>query len=399
MKNESIYFLCPNPVDWPADQETQFNLNRLGLNTGNLAFIQGVVNIFDRSTYSDDSFLGFFNRNKKYNIKSGSTVVIPLANHLDPLRNIEFLGDFFVFLKQKDIKYIILGLGSQFSVSESPESAVKKLFKNNGFKKFLDGLLGASYITVRGEFTKELLLSLGVVSESLSCPSIFIDIETKSLGSKIEEKIKILSEIDKPLNFSINTLKDVKLKKMENFTIEEKLYRIPAKNKLYIHQTSHGNGEIPDTGYIENDLKKSKTDVGYNLLKVLGGLDSCHRFQSKVFFSTSDWERCLKNSHIDFNVGMRMHGNMLAIGSGIPGITIPIDMRMKEIINSLKIPFVEAIDIEKSSKLEASDLLKLTKFDGVEFDNNRSYLASRYMDILEKFGIAYNWKLKIISNT
>lgn len=395
---KKTYFLCPDPYIWPSAQTVQSNLNRLGLNTGNLAFIQGVVNIFDRSTFSEDSFLGFFNRNKKYDIQTGSLVVIPLANHLDPHRNMELLGDFMISLREKEIKYIVLGLGSQFSSDEEIESAEQKLFKNSGFNKFLEGLASSSYITVRGDFTQSLLAKLGVKSESLSCPSIFIDIDTRDLGESIERKINTLKKLNKILNVSVNTLKDTKLKEGKRFSIENKIYSMPAINKIFIHQTSHGNEKIPNTGRIESDLILAGNDLCNSLMTSLSVTGQEMGSKSRIFFSTLDWRNSLEQFFIDINVGMRMHGNMIAIGSGVPGITIPIDIRMKEIVSKLKIPYIEPSDIENIDKLDTESFLNLVRFNGHAFDENRSFLASRYISILEEFEVPFNWRLLLIAN-
>ncbi|MNN13899.1 Polysaccharide pyruvyl transferase [compost metagenome] len=88
----------------------------------------------------------------------------------------------------------------------------------------------------------------------------------------------------------------------------------------------------------------------------------------------------------DFVVGARIHGVMLAIQAGVPGLCIAHDSRIRELCEKCKIPFVMADDVKNG--ITIADLPHLVEFDGKAFDQNRELIAEQYRTFFQNNGLA-----------
>ncbi len=87
----------------------------------------------------------------------------------------------------------------------------------------------------------------------------------------------------------------------------------------------------------------------------------------------------------DFIVGARIHGVMLAIQAGVPGLCIAHDSRIRELCEKCMIPYVMADDVKEGIQLQ--DLPHLAEFDGKAFDRNRANIAKEYQTFFANNGL------------
>ena len=73
-----------------------------------------------------------------------------------------------------------------------------------------------------------------------------------------------------------------------------------------------------------------------------------HRFyrenRVKFFISADAWIKDMR--HIDLSIGTRLHGNIAAILGGAPALFIPVDSRMRELVEYHGFPQVPAYLLE-----------------------------------------------------
>ena len=113
-----------------------------------------------------------------------------------------------------------------------------------------------------------------------------------------------------------------------------------------------------------------------------------------VFFDVSAWMEHYRR--FDFVIGTRIHGVMLALQAGIPGVVIAHDSRTLELCETMMVPHVLASEVQNGITRE--ELPGLFKFDAKEFDRNRRALAKRYVEFLESNELSPVGWLKTIAS-
>src|SRR5690625_4535900 len=103
----------------------------------------------------------------------------------------------------------------------------------------------------------------------------------------------------------------------------------------------------------------------------------------KYFLNAPTWINFMKS--IDLSMGTRVHGNIAPTLSGTPSITIPIDARMRELVEYHNLPFVSIQDINKNTHLE--DLVEKVDFRSVEKKHKKNY--DNFIDFLDKNGVEH----------
>ncbi len=96
----------------------------------------------------------------------------------------------------------------------------------------------------------------------------------------------------------------------------------------------------------------------------------------RIFFNTHQW-RAVTAMH-DVSFGRRFHGVVAALQSGVPGLMIAVDDRMREMLDQFELPY---IDIGKWN--DATDKLALIKSTAAAFDADR--FCERHLEAAELF--------------
>ncbi|MGH6806476.1 MAG: polysaccharide pyruvyl transferase family protein, partial [Ensifer adhaerens] len=94
-------------------------------------------------------------------------------------------------------------------------------------------------------------------------------------------------------------------------------------------------------------------------------------FQVRTFFDTNQWRAWA--SSMDFNLGRRFHGSIIAMQAAVPSLMVAVDDRMREMLGYTGLPAVDINEIdsaENRSEFVAGHLAKL----------NASELVDRYSD-------------------
>lgn len=379
-------------------KDPNYLLKLAGQNTGNLIFQYAVRQLLSES--HDYVNIGVDERYsyQDIDINDFSCAIIPAANHFRP--NVDWT-DFNKFLEKIPIPLLVLGLGIQSELNDSISSTILELKKNETVvrmaKIFSEKAL---FIGVRGLLTAEVCKSLGMNNvEITGCPSLLIN-PSPCLGQIITNKIKKINNSNiKP--FAIAAESPYMLMEKENKKIiEQQIVNLVIKHKAYYIQQSGGVESInfaTASAILQNkNLFESFKSIIAPSIK-FDKLMSYLSVYGRVFFSAADWiDFC---SFLSFVIGLRMHGSMAALASGIPGIVIKHDSRVSELCDSMHLPNINMAEISSKSPLQLEDIIDMIKFNPESFDKNRSYMAKRIIDIFSNHNIAYSEKLSNIAQS
>ena len=103
----------------------------------------------------------------------------------------------------------------------------------------------------------------------------------------------------------------------------------------------------------------------------------------RIYTDARCWTMALEDR--DIVLGTRMHGNMIALGAGVPCVHIAHDSRTSELIETMKVPFITMYDALRCDSI--LELLNNVEFDPDSFDDNRHHIAKRLFRNLEALGI------------
>lgn len=330
----------------------------VGQNTGNLAFHYGIQNLFKNPMKSVSWGADIDEINS-----SGELAIMPCANQLG--EHID-LGGGAMKLKEVKSRIISIGLGAQGSLNldvipKVPEGTLEWISQI-----VRHGKPGVPNITVRGEFTKKVMSYYGFGDDcvSLGCPSLFIN-PMNDLGSVLEKKYnyqqfkKIGIAAGHP---AWKPLIDVERSLVKIMEDHEGEYIVQADPQM-IAMSRNDLDSVSELFLIKlKDYVKPNTDK-----------EEFHRWIRRymvTFFDIPAWLEYLKR--FDFVLGSRIHGVMLAMQAGVPGVCIAHDSRIRELCEKSNIPWIPANKLMQGFTLE--DILPLINFDGKKFDDNRKNL-------------------------
>jgi hypothetical protein len=107
------------------------------------------------------------------------------------------------------------------------------------------------------------------------------------------------------------------------------------------------------------------------------------RDRFRVFFDAGAWLEYLTT--FDLAVGARIHGNLLAVQAGTPGVCVYHDARTQELCQTIGLPHVSVAQFLSVQRPE--ELVELNGFDGTTYDRRRSALAREYRGLLVEGGV------------
>jgi hypothetical protein len=100
---------------------------------------------------------------------------------------------------------------------------------------------------------------------------------------------------------------------------------------------------------------------------------------AKSFFMLDEWMATLKS--FSLSTGMRFHGNMLTLQSGVPAVCFTIDSRTEELCQSCMVPSITTLELSSVTK-EILWQMFFDRFNPIVFDANRSMMARKLMSFL-----------------
>jgi len=345
--------------------------NQVGHNTGNLAFHYAINRLIGSvpRTASWSSSPEFVN-------SLGGTGIMPCANQLGPHMNMGGMANVF---KQFKANFLAIGLGAQGGVGHNDIPELPE-----GTLAWLDALVARAAsnqpnITVRGDYTLRVLTHYGFGDKavSLGCPSLLIN-KSADHGVKLQERYKrkiskVAIAAGHPNWKALSVLEASLVRMMED---TNGMYIVQATDEAVA--LSRNDFDLVNPEYISK-LK--------DYLKISLNDDQFAQWIRKYFISFYNipaWMEYLRR--FDFIVGARIHGVMLAIQAGVPGLCIAHDSRIRELCEKCMIPYVMANDVKDGITLK--DLPHLVEFDGKAFDQNRHKIADQYQKFFADNGVS-----------
>lgn len=347
-------------------------------NTGNLVFQHAVTKLLDCdwrhvSDYTDPRAC------------SGvSHIILPAANQLRPGLDLSSLA---AFLRRWPLPTVVLGLGAQADATDPTEEDVKAIANDPSVRDLAGALNGSAvFISVRGNFSERVSVALGLKNvETWGCPSLLIH-SSPRLGASIalglaeaREKAKSYSlrlAISAGAPFEIYEHGAAKLAAERRFISWARTY-----DSLYVQQSGGADVLEMARGNIANVDPSALRSMREVLAPEMTegefiGFSLAHQ---RLYTDARKWAEVV--GRYDLMIGTRMHGNMLALGAGIPAIHVIHDSRTAELVETMKTPFVRLSDVIECERIE--DLIERVNFDPECFDANRIRIARRFLEMAE----------------
>lgn len=353
-------------VDDSALMTTSDVYNTVGHNTGNLAFHYAIKKILGNKTAT----VGWSAEPEVIN-RYGDIGVLPCANQIGAHADLRRSGEAFSKL---NCHLVAIGLGAQGDMK----------FEN--IPKVPDGTLrwiseiakrspnGKPNIAVRGNYTKKVMDYYGVGDQStvLGCPTFFINPDPQ-LGDKIAERAR-KSSFDRVCIASGHHLWT------HMSRMEASLTRImAATNGTYIVQSP-----IEMIAMARGDWHNLSEETVESMRRFITPeltIEEFHRWSfrhARAFMNIPAWMEHLRS--YDFVVGARIHGVMLALQAGVPGLCIVHDSRTRELCETMMVPFVMLPEV--ATGIRRDQLLSLFKFDAAKFNARRHELGAKFSSFL-----------------
>ena len=291
----------------------------------------------------------------------------PQANTLNP-DNPNIFGGLTKLIQADQAETLMVGIGVQMEFrrqSNDPEFNSDARIKvtsddylhPNKTKNFLREMeKTGSIMFARGEFTVNITRRGGFTgAHAIGCPSFWIN-EDVHLGRTLEQKYKAVAARrgDKSLKIAVN------IKKMAGFH----------------RQIAHIRDNYPNSRFYAQSLGD---------LSLLNNLKVPFE-RARLFTNVEDWIADLQE--MDVAYGVRIHGNMIALGAGLPTLIAASDWRVKEMAMAMKIPYRTTYDPVFEKDLDVAKMIyEMPRFDGAAFDRNRCKIAKTYLRLFPRFGI------------
>ena len=358
----------PGMIEGSHAMSTKKVCSSCGNNSGNLVFRYAVDHHLDGpKKYIDWDFDPNLVR------ETCDVIVFPAANQINPRYNWVKQAE---FIEKVDLPCVVVGLGAQ-----APDLGDEVPIQE-GTLRWLKAIADRSHsIGVRGEYTADVLAKIGITNTVVTgCPSNFIN-PNPNLGSIIEKK---LNRCRHPRSLVINDsavrnhLQQVERKLINWMRLSGGFYicQSPENMIALCRKRFH---EI-DQNWLEQFHKYLTPDLSYQEFLVLV------KQHFLVFLNAGAWLEFLSST--DLSLGTRMHGTILSIQSGTPGIIICHDSRTKELSDTVCVPRVSRQQFLAAK--DVRELINMTNFDGNLFNTNRNKLAVEYINILTKAGLSIN---------
>ncbi len=266
----------------------------------------------------------------------------------------------------------MIGLGAQSNVDGTipnvPEGTVNWVREIS--KRAPEGVPN---ISTRGAFTKKVLEHYGFEDNvvALGCPSLFINPDP-NLGQHIASNTRPIKRLAVAAGHqSWKHLRHIEASLARIVTATSGSY--VGQHALPMMQLTRGEARFMD----EADLRACRDYACPEM-----DLEEFSRWSERhgnLFFDVQAWMEHYRR--FDFVIGARIHGVMLALQAGIPGVVVAHDSRTLELCQTMLVPYVLAKDVQ--SGITRDQLPELFKFDADAFDKNRRMLARRYVEFLE----------------
>lgn len=366
--SRAFIFGLPRRVD-PSARSANAIYDAVGHNTGNLAFSHAIADMIG----DEGGRVSWFDPPAAINRMSG-TGVMPCANQIGPHADFAPLVPAF---RQLSMPLVAIGLGAQ---SASVGSAIEMPAGTAAWLREIASRAPGRHpnIGVRGAYSKQALdgIGLGDRAAILGCPSLFLNRDPRLgevIGSRTGRPIaRVAVTAGHP---GWTELSGIEASLVEIASATEGAYIVQSPFDM-VALGLGAAGEVSEAGLA------SIRDYCTPGLSIAGFLDWSRRF-ARVFLSVPDWLAFLKP--FDFVVGTRVHGVMMGLQAGVPGLCVAHDSRTEELCATMGVPCVRAADVRGGIRL--GDLWALFRFQPDRFDERRRSLAADFETFLAGNGL------------
>ena len=352
----------------PSNEPFELTLKRSGENIGNLLIGNGVCSILKGYQYIFRDQV----ESPEHAQEVCSRIVIPAANFLWKSFDFGFMAD---FIEKTDLPVTMIGLGAQ----TSNRSQVSTIHPNTLRLVRLISERSPS-IGVRGFYTAEVLAAHGIMNvEVLGCPSLYSNANPpsiiKSWSPDLEQRISTnFSRNVSPHSFDCQALAK----------IENKILRIAmSTNSQFVIQDELDEANIKAGTASAEQIRRVTT---YFNESDSDEVASYFSMNSKYFTTYESWSESL--SQCSLSVGSRLHGNLVALLSGVPAVCIVHDSRTLEMCALTGVPFINILEYGDISVEELFEFASTLSFD--RFISNMSFLYVKMAKFLSDHGLDHN---------
>lgn len=336
----------------------------VGGNTGNLAFVHGT-----RKCIGDKIIRVGWGWPTDQIRSKVDALVISCANqigaHVD-------LGGWADAIVRHDLPVVLVGLGAQTPNYEE-EVPIPP-----GTMRFLEEVTrrrpgSAPNIAVRGEFTRKVLAGVGIESQAIGCPSLFISPDA-GLGGTVAAKShaslgprRVAVAAGNPFHPANRKVESIMVALCNQYRGAYVVQHPEALVALALGRKPEDDGKL-------QVIAKS---LGF------GGSEECVAWfgnNAYVFHESTVWMHFLR--HFDVVIGPRYHGVAFAVQAGVPGMTVNIDNRTRELSDSACIPSIGVEDVAEKAPEALARMAVWSLEQGRDFDENRVQRAGLMADFL-----------------
>jgi hypothetical protein len=294
-------------------------------------------------------------------------LVIPAANWLAAGSDFGWLAD---VVEGANLPTLLLGLGAQAGddgqIPQLPAGTLRLLAAVEQRSPF---------IAVRGEFTRGVCAHYGIRRvRVLGCPSMFLNAD-RQLGAQIEQR----------WSAPCRRLASHGFTERGRATAAERVLfaMIAARDDArFIVQAPRALlGAVMPQAALSAADQQALTVFAARIAPELSvaGFQQCVQQQGCLPTSVDAWLAEL--SRFSHTLNTRIHGTLMSLAAGVPGICLTHDTRTLELAATMHAPQLAADSIAAHRSPE--DLFASAGFDGAAFDHNRMRLAQGYVELLQ----------------
>ncbi len=276
------------------------------------------------------------------------------------------LGYMVDVLKKINTPIIPLGIGAQ-------APSYKKMSLHKGTVEALHVMADkCETIGVRGNYSAEVLNDLGIKNISvIGCPSFY-----RSTSPRVEIK-KPTDTRNIAVGFTLN-------KYLWGEYASNWIKALRIQRSLFLECIARGNSFLYSQGEREETLstlvdgeEKQQQIAKIQVQFDLPHSDAVQQFlSSRVYspFTIDDWSEHV-GKNVDFMIGFRLHGNVIALHQGIPSAYFTYDTRIRELTALFGLPTIEVDTfrpVDLNYIIEHSDF---SKFERCYEQNYKNYSA------------------------
>ncbi|NYD84448.1 polysaccharide pyruvyl transferase family protein [Brucella intermedia] len=337
---------------------------RNDINTGDLLVFDSILKQLDYDEFQN------YQLNDKFDVSDSSpdeyqydAAVLRGSNYITETIDLGYMVE-----KLKGIKSAIipLGIGAQ-------ASNYKKLNLHKGTIEALHVIADkCQTLGVRGNYSAEVLDDIGIKNvRVIGCPSFY-----RSTLPRIRIKT---TNYQPELSFGLTLNKYLWGDYTSNWIKSHRLQR-----SIILEYVRHKNAYLYSQGEKEESLSTLARGAEKDELikKILGQFslpitDENREFLAKKIYSPSvidDWSDHVEKN-IDFMIGFRLHGNVVALQQGIPAVYFTYDTRIRELTSLFGLPSIEIDEFRPVILSEIVDSARFEQFERLYEQNYRNYTA------------------------